>query len=154
MIYGFTRRNFRKGDLPRIIELRRQGIRASFPGRELDERKFRERLLKAAKKETESIQVLEKAGKGGGRGELIGYIWFGLGDGDVGKYGFLRQIFIRKDFRKRGLAEELLAHAEKYLASKGAKSMRLMVTDANFDAVKFYGKMNYRKARLMMEKDL
>jgi ribosomal protein S18 acetylase RimI-like enzyme len=148
MVNGIVQRAFGKSDLPRMVELRRQGVKASFPGRKLNEKRFSERLLRSAGKKTEQIQVLEKGG------ELIGYVWFGLGNGDVGRYGFLRQLFVREDFRGKGLARKLLSYAEKHLANEGAKSMRLMVTGTNCRAYKFYGKMKYKNARILMEKTL
>lgn len=143
-------RQFRKADLPRIIDFRKESLVANFPGRKLDEKRFAERLLRAAKNANESIRGLEKAGSR----EVIGYVWFGVSEGDVGRYGYLRQIFVREDFRKQGLAKKLLEYAEDNLASKGAKSMRMVVTDTNCRAVRFYEKMNYRKTRLVMEKRL
>jgi ribosomal protein S18 acetylase RimI-like enzyme len=141
-------RNFVESDLPEIIAFRREGVRISFPSHEFNEARFTERFLRYANKHPERVQVLER------NGEIIGYIWFGVSDGDTGKHGELHQIFIREGFRKKGLAKRLLSYAEKHLASMGANSMRITATDSNCRAVKFYEKMKYRRIRTVMEKRL
>jgi ribosomal-protein-alanine N-acetyltransferase len=143
-----VQRNFRENDLPQIIRFKKESTEISFPGRELKPERFTMRILRYLKKYPERVQVLEKDG------EIIGYIWFGIKEGDLGKYGFLHQIFIREDFRKQGLANKLLSYAERYLRSNGAGSIQLNVTETNLPAVKFYERMNYKRTRLVMEKRL
>jgi ribosomal protein S18 acetylase RimI-like enzyme len=141
-------RNFRESDLPHIIGFKKESTGVSFPGRDLEPERFAMRLTRYMKKYPEQVQVLEKGGT------VVGYIWFGMREGDLGRYGFLHQLFIRKDLRRQGLANRLLSYAEGYLRSNGAKSLTLNVTEANVPAVKFYEKMQYKRTRLVMEKRL
>jgi ribosomal protein S18 acetylase RimI-like enzyme len=141
-------RNFRKEDLPKIIEFRNKSFSISFPGRHFDEERFTKRLLKCAEKNPEWIQVLEKDG------EILGYIWFGLKRKDKDVYGLIHHIFIDEAHRRKGFAKCLIEHAEKHLASLGIKKMRLHVTLTNTPALNLYEKMNYKKTRVIMEKEL
>lgn len=147
-IDSIKQRNFRESDLPQIIEFKRKSNKVSFPGKKLDADKFSERLLKCSERSPECVQVLEKDG------EVIGYIWFSCREGYNGKYGRVKQLFIEENSRRLKLAEALVGHAEKHLASIGAKSMRLAVTETNVPAIRFYGKMKYKKTRIIMEKRL
>jgi ribosomal protein S18 acetylase RimI-like enzyme len=148
MAENIIQRDFRESDLPRIIEFKQESAGISFPGQELDPDNFKRRLLTEVKNNPEMIQVLES------NSEIVGYVWFGYREGDFGRYGFLHQLFIREDFRKRGLAKRLLAYAEKRLAEKGVKKMRIMVHDKNCKACSLYEKTGYKKTRLVMEKAL
>ncbi len=143
-----TQREFRREDLPHIIEFKRQSMGASFPGKELDEAKFRRRLLACAARYPEWIRVLER------HGEVIGYIWFGCSSGYSGRYGFLHQLFIKESHRQSGLAEQLLSYAENYMKAKHIGRMELKVTETNVPALKLYEKMAYRRTRFVMEKKL
>jgi len=145
---AIMQRNFRQEDLPRIMDFKRRSMPTSFPGHSLDEERFAKRILKCAEAHPEWVQVLE------GEGKIIGYVWFGLVRSDMDSHGCLHQLFIDESHRNGGLAERLLKHAEKYLASKGAGRMELKVTHTNGPALRLYGKMNYRKTRLVMEKKL
>jgi len=145
---GIIQRGFREGDLPRVIEFKRNSMAASFPGKKFDQAVFKKRLLWCARKRPDWIQVLEKDG------EVIGYAWFGWSKGYMGRYGFLHQLFIDEKYRQKGLAQRLLKHAEAYMLSQGIRRMQLRVTKTNAPALKLYEKMQYRKTRIIMEKKL
>ena len=143
-----VQREFRREDLPHLKEFKKQSMGISFPGKELDEAKFERRLLACAAKYPEWIRVLDK------EGEVIGYIWFGCSHGDTGRYGFLHQLFIKENYRKSGLARQLLDYTEDYLRARGVRRMELKVTETNIPALNLYEKMNYRRTRFVMEKKL
>jgi ribosomal protein S18 acetylase RimI-like enzyme len=143
-----TRRNFRESDLPDIMEFKRKSAEISFPGYEFNPENFRNKLMSSHRKEPGGIQVLESGGK------TIGYIWFSSRKGDFGEYGLLHHLFIDEKYRGMGLAERLLKHAEDYFRSRGIKRIKLTVTSTNAPAVKLYEKLNYKKARTVMEKFL
>jgi ribosomal protein S18 acetylase RimI-like enzyme len=148
MAKDVIQRDFMESDLPHVLKFKKESVKISFPGQKFDPENFRKRLLREAKNNPGMIQVLESGG------EVVGYVWFGYEDGDFGKYGHLHQLFIREDFRKRGLAKQLLTYTEKHLAEKGVKKMRIMVHEKNCKACSLYEKMDYRRTRLVMEKAL
>ncbi|MBN2043020.1 MAG: GNAT family N-acetyltransferase [Candidatus Aenigmarchaeota archaeon] len=139
-------RALRKDDIPAIMGFKKKSVRVSFPGHEFSPEKFRESLERHMEKEPEGIQVLEEDGK------IIGYIWFSSGNGDVGEYGLLRQLFVDEEYRGKGLAERLIRYAEEYFFAKGIKRIKLTVTMSNSPAIRLYEKLKYDKTRVVMEK--
>ena len=49
--------------------------------------------------------------------EIVGYIWFGQQDEDRTK-GFIGELFVRNNFRKRGIAKVLLWEAQKWIEDR------------------------------------
>ena len=141
-------RSFRKEDLPKILEFKNKSFSINFPGKRFNEKRFVKKLLKCAEKNPEWVQVLEKDG------EIIGYIWFSLKNEGEDMYGLINHLFIDEAHRRKGFAKRLIEYAEKYLASIGVKQMKLHVTLTNTPALKLYEKLNYKKTRILMEKEL
>lgn len=73
--------------------------------------------------------------------DTIGWLWHQMVD--EGKTGFLLYIFINKEFRRKGLGEQLLKLFEKEAQDLGASELILYVFIDNTPAVKMYQKNGY-----------
>ena len=60
------------------------------------------------------------------------------------KYGCLEDLFVSKDFRKKGIGEYLVTRGLEYFKSIGLKESRLEVWSSNVRASKLYYKLGYR----------
>ena len=61
---------------------------------------------------------------------------------------------VAEKFRRRGIAKELFAAAEKTAKEKGAVRLDLMVWNFNEDAIGFYKAMGMDVQRFVLEKQL
>lgn len=81
-------------------------------------------------------------------GETIGFVLFCPEMFSSGffeeTYGFVRELWVAKAFRAQGNGSELLLLAEKYFQENGIFTSILTAED---DAVHFYEKMGYARAR-------
>lgn len=66
--------------------------------------------------------------------------WHSFYEGDVGE---IHEMFVRKEYRKKGVGRKIMKRAEEYLTSKGREVMELWVGRENKNAIKFYRKMGY-----------
>jgi [ribosomal protein S18]-alanine N-acetyltransferase len=75
----------------------------------------------------------------GATGALLGYINFYL----IGEEGHLLNLAIHPDWRKKGLAAQLLNHAIDFLKRKNAAHFFLEVREGNLDAIRLYSKFGF-----------
>lgn len=95
-------------------------------------------------------------------GEIAGICFFEVRQsGANGKKGvasnriaFINDIVVAKKFRRKGIAKELFAAAEKTAKEKGAGRIDLMVWNFNKDAIEFYRSMGMDIQRFVMEKHI
>lgn len=69
--------------------------------------------------------------------EIVGYIWFGQQDEDRTK-GFIGELFVRNNFRKRGIAKVLLQEAQKWIENKKCSEIEIDVHQTDTDTMKLY----------------
>jgi len=69
-------------------------------------------------------------------------LWHSFYEGNVGE---IHEMFVRREWRNRGIGRKIMEKAEEYLASKGNKVIELWVGKENEKARKFYAKIGYEE---------
>jgi ribosomal protein S18 acetylase RimI-like enzyme len=87
-------------------------------------------------------------------GTLAGFIWVAVRMDLQGTYGSIDQVYLKPEYRRRGLGALLMNAAHDYIQRQGLDLARLYVTCDNFDAVSLYRRMGYRVTRYEMERSL
>ncbi len=94
-------------------------------------------------------------------GEAVGYVCCYAGhDDDVmiheetRPHGYVSDVFVTSEHRRRGVGAALLDAAEDYLTGLGFNRFRLSVLAANADARAVYEKRGYRAYEVIYEKQL
>ncbi|MEK6897851.1 MAG: GNAT family N-acetyltransferase [Nanoarchaeota archaeon] len=83
---------------------------------------------------------------------ITGYlIWILLTD-TFQKTGYVDDLFIKKEFRKKGIAKELIKKFIKVAKNKGVKKFRLNVNVKNKKAIKLYNKFGFKITHYEMQK--
>ncbi|MBC8402469.1 MAG: GNAT family acetyltransferase [Candidatus Marinimicrobia bacterium] len=62
-----------------------------------------------------------------------------------GHRGWIYYLAVDPDFRRRGLAAQLMQHAEAVLKLRGCPKIDLMVRDTNQPVIDFYHRIGYKK---------
>jgi len=65
-------------------------------------------------------------------------------DEPPGDYAIVAELLVRREYRRRGYARALLAHAERYAASEGATELRIGVLSDNTAARTLYLGVGFR----------
>lgn len=106
---------------------------------------------KIFKKDSHEIFVAEN-----GNHSFLGYVWVGEGTGMMTgtKHGYIWDIFVKKNYRRKGIGTTLMKRAEKYCREKGYTKMMLMVTSSNQQAIKLYTKQGFEAEQMYMAKKL
>lgn len=141
----FTIREFKKEDIDTLVEFKRRSVELNLPNSSANNVKnFKNNILRWYEKEPEGIKVVEEDG------EIVAYVWLNTKK----NYGLIRHLFVRKEYRRKGIAKKLFSLAEEYFNSKGKEKIRLTATLSRDWLVKFYEKMGYEKKRIIMEKSI
>ena len=75
-------------------------------------------------------------------GQIIGFV---MGDiqnrpaySQVGRYGFISDIFVRSEYRQHGIGKALFAAIRRWFVSRKADAIQLFAAEANSDALAFW----------------
>lgn len=68
--------------------------------------------------------------------------------------GFIEDIIVSRNYQKKGVGKLLVKNSEKWLISKGAKSLELHVWESNKNARQFYEHMGFESIQRKMKKSL
>ena len=123
--------------------------------KELDKEKWGQRMDELfdmmVKKESHRIFVAEDENH-----SFLGYVWVGEGSNMMTgtKHGFIYDIFVKENCRRKGIGMMLMKTAEQYCKERGYTKMALMVATNNQPATKLYGKQNFAAEQIFMEKKL
>ena len=123
--------------------------------KELDREKWTKHILEGferlSKRETDRIFVAENESHA-----FLGYLWVGEGSNMMTglKHGYVYDIFVKKEFRKKGIGRILLEKAEDYCREKGYSRILLMVSADNANAIGLYNKIGFKKEQIYMGKAL
>lgn len=123
--------------------------------RSLDKKEWSKRLLelfrKLSRRENHRIFVAEDDNHA-----FLGYVWVGEGNDMItGKsHGFVYDLFVREEFRGKGIAKMLLEKAETYCRKKGYSRILLMVAAKNQSAIQLYTRVGFETEQMYMGKDL
>ena len=123
--------------------------------KELDKEKWTKHILEGferlSKRETDRIFVAEDESHA-----FLGYLWVGESNNMMTgkKQGFIYDIFVKKEFRGKGLGRTLLEKAQSYCREKGYSRILLMVSANNANAIGLYNKMGFKTEQMYMGKVL
>jgi ribosomal protein S18 acetylase RimI-like enzyme len=83
-------------------------------------------------------------------------LWVGKGSNMLtGKdHGYIYDIFVKKEFRGKGIGKTLLKKAQSYCKEVGFSRILLMVSVENENAAGLYKKMGFKTESMYMGKDL
>ena len=73
---------------------------------------------------------------------------------DPAPYAWIHDIFVKPEHRRRGVASVLMAEAERFARSQGARVLRLGVLDRNERARTFYARQGFRDHARVLTKSL
>ncbi len=151
-------RNVKKSDLPLIrkftVETGWYGITKEEQSR-LDKEEWSKHMEevfeKAAKQKGSEIYVAEDENHA-----FLGYLFVGesynIMTGQT--YGFIYDIFVKEEFRGKGIGKTLMEKAETHCREKGYQRLALMVSAANEHAISLYRKMGLKPEQIYMSKEL
>ena len=71
----------------------------------------------------------------------------------IQRFGYISGLFVRPEFRKTGVAKELLKYAEKWFDGKGVKRVELKVNVGNDRATTFWKKSGFINQQILMIKE-
>ena len=78
------------------------------------------------------------------RDEAVGIVELDTKRGENAGYGWISLLYLREDYRKRGLGIQLLGRAIMKYQIMGRKTLRLHVSDDNAAALAFYKKFGFK----------
>lgn len=87
---------------------------------------------------------------------FLGYVWVGEGMNMMTgtKHGYIYDMFVKENHRRKGIGMMLMKRAEHYCREKGYKEMLLMVSTNNQPARKLYIKQGFKVEQMYMGKRL
>lgn len=88
------------------------------------------------------------------RDRRIGFLWYGLRDGDQGKFVALYEFVIFEAYRRQGYGTESLRALEKRVKQLGVSKIVLHVFGHNEAARALYKKLGYVERNVTMAKEL
>ena len=151
-------RNARKSDIPLIkkftVETGWKGI-TKEEQRRLDREKWSKHMEKVfeniARRKGSRIFVAEDEDH-----SFLGYLFVGeSGNMMTGEtYGFIYDIYVKEEFRGKGIGTMLMEKAENYCREKKYPRLSLMVSADNQRAVNLYAKMGLKPEQTYMSKEL
>ncbi len=92
------------------------------------------------------------------RGAVVGFLVASVHErpamANPGPYGFISDVCVREDCRRRGIGRALYEEAHRWLVSRKVRSIELYVAEANPDAQAFWGALGLSPFLQMLHKDL
>jgi len=122
---------------------------------ELDKERWTKHMLelfeKLFNKETHRIFVAENKSHA-----FLGYLWVGEGNNMMTgkKHGYIYDIFVKKEYRSKGIGKTLLKKAEDFCRERGYSRILLMVSASNEAATRLYDRMGFEAEQIYMGKVL
>jgi GNAT superfamily N-acetyltransferase len=86
--------------------------------------------------------------------KTIGHLWYAVKRQNGKPYVFLYDIFVKKTFRRQGIAKKVLSWLEERAPEHGADTIRLQVFAHNKLAKKLYEKIGYRAVLSTLHKSV
>ncbi|MFC1627344.1 GNAT family N-acetyltransferase [Patescibacteria group bacterium] len=91
--------------------------------------------------------------------QIVGFITFEKSSTDyfdtkIKQYGEVIELFVSKEFRKRGIGKKLLTKVEKYFSEKGIEHIEIQCSTFNKDALDFYKNSNYVNRQTLLFKKI
>jgi GNAT superfamily N-acetyltransferase len=73
---------------------------------------------------------------------------------DPAPFAWIQDLYVKPEYRRRGVATLLMAEAERFARGEGARSLRLGVLDRNESARSFYARHRFREYTHVLTKPL
>ena len=73
---------------------------------------------------------------------------------DPAPFAWIQDLYVKSEYRRRGVATLLMAEAERFARAEGARSLRLGVLDRNESARSFYARHGFREYTHVLTKPL
>ncbi len=91
--------------------------------------------------------------------KIIGFITFGTEennyiDTNIKKFGEIIEVFIKKEYCKKGVGTKLIQEAEKFFINQGIKDIKISSSSFNDNASKFYDKNSYVSRQILFFKKI
>ncbi|SEP02202.1 Acetyltransferase (GNAT) family protein [Halorientalis persicus] len=90
-------------------------------------------------------------------GAVLGFVMFSAGSellATTSTRGTIENLYVRPEYRDRGIGGELIGVAEEKLAVRGVDAVKLEVLAANEAARRFYRRQGYDPHRVQLEKSV
>ncbi len=126
-------------DLPVLAIFERELARSAFPEDPITDLDYHEeKLRRALRQEPEGMVTMMVTGSGAPvGGEVAAWLWLStkrtLATGE--HYGVLRSLYVRRRYRGRGLADDLLRYAGRYFSARGVDRIVAKVHHENAGAL-------------------
>jgi ribosomal protein S18 acetylase RimI-like enzyme len=123
--------------------------------RELDKEPWSRRIGELfdmmVKKESHRVFIAEDDNQA-----LLGYVWIGEGSNPMTgtNHGYIYDIFVKEEQRRKGIGMRLMEEAERYCRKTEYHEMLLMVAVTNQPAQKLYAKQGFKAEQMYMLKRL
>lgn len=62
----------------------------------------------------------------------------------LGKFGFIGDLFVREEYRRRGFGKLLIHDAHEFFKRRKVEQIELLVAQGNVDTIKFWEKLGYK----------
>lgn len=144
-------RELRQDDYSTIIDFEKEIATESFPEAPiLDENYHTQKLTKAMAKTPKCLKVAVLDD------EVVGWLWLRTEkDRSTNeKFGYIKSIIVKHQYRHQGIGRKLLEAAEGYFALLGIKRMDLIVSENNYDADIFFEDAGFMKEHSTLRKRL
>jgi ribosomal protein S18 acetylase RimI-like enzyme len=104
-----------------------------------------------AKQENSEIYVAEDENH-----SFVGYLFVGESRNlMIGKSsGYIYDIYVKKEFRGKGIGKQLIKKAEDYCRERGYTRLSLMVSARNQPALRLYESTGFQKDQIYMDKEI
>ncbi len=129
-------RQYRHDDLEAIFRLDEVCFAKEF--------RFDRRSMSAFASDKDAITLIAED-----RGEVIGFVIAHLKRVDTACRAYIITLDVAPEWRRKGVAGELMAEVEERAFSEGARLIRLHVFAGNDAAIRFYERLGYERARIV-----
>lgn len=125
-----------ESDLAEVLELWTHAGGGVRLGRSDDPAEIRKKLSRDP-----DLFLVAEAG-----GELVGAVMGGFD----GRRGLVYHLAVRTDYRQQGTGDRLMSELEARMRAKGCLKSYLLVTEENFEAMRFYEKRGWERMPLLI----
>lgn len=149
LLQGFRLREFRKDDYASILEFEMEIAVKSFPEAPiLSEDYHKQKLERTVMKAPDSLKVAVL------NDEVVGWLWLRTErDRSTNeRFGYIKSIIVKPQYRHQGLGMRLLEAAEKYFLDLGIDRVDLIVSETNFGAALFFEDAGFQRKHSTMRK--